>query len=385
MIDPVAAFGNHLPVRIRFGDGVAATLPDVLAGDGLQRPFLLIDRGLEAIPAVAGVIAAVTWAGRYDKAPGEPTDRQVDEAAELLRASGADSIVAIGGGSVMDTAKTARLCVDHGGPYAVWAGGARSYPPAKLPLVLLPTTAGTGSEVSGGAVITNEETHIKAGIASPNMRGQHALVDPALTYGLPRTPTRDGGVDALAQAIAAIAVTARTPIGNGIGLEAIRLAADALPAVCADGSNHAARQQMAAVSLMGGLVMNISDCGSEHSIAQALGGAYGIPHGLTIGLVLAESMDHERHAVPELFDRIADALGEPQDGTVDGSRAVRAVRRILREVDFPVLSSIGVTEDQLEGLAANAMQDYFITVAPNPWTQADVVRCYREALAITSR
>jgi alcohol dehydrogenase len=372
-------------VRIRFGEGVAATLPDVLAADGLERPFLLIDRGLDAIPAVAAAIGAVTWAGRYDKAPGEPTDGQVDESADLLRASGADSIVAIGGGSVMDTAKAARLCADHGGPYALWAAGGRTYPPAELPLVLIPTTAGTGSEVSGGAVITIEETHIKAGIASPNMRGQHALVDPVLTYGLPRTPTRDAGVDALAQAIAAIAVTARTPIGNGIGLEAIRMAADALPAVCADGSDHAARQQMACVSLMGGLVMNISDCGSEHSIAQALGGAFGIPHGLTIGLVLAESMDHDRHAVPELFDRIADALGEPQDGTADGSRAVRAVRRILREVDFPVLSSIGVTEDQLEGLAANVMQDYFISVAPNPWTQAEVVRCYREALAITAR
>jgi alcohol dehydrogenase len=385
MIDPVAAFGNHLPVRIRFGEGVAATLPDVLAGDGLERPFLLIDSGLDAIPAIADVVGAVGWAGRYDKAPGEPTDRQVDECAEALRASGADSVVAIGGGSVMDTAKTARLCVDHGGPYALWASGGRVYPPAVLPLVLIPTTAGTGSEVSGGAVITNEETHIKAGIASPNLRGQHALVDPVLTYGLPRTPTRDAGIDALAQAIAAIAVTARTPIGNGIGLEAVRLGAEALPAVCADGSNHAARQQMACVSLMGGLVMNISDCGSEHSIAQALGGAFGIPHGLTVGLVLAESMDHDRRAVPELFERIADALGEPEDRTGDGSRAVRGVRRILREVDFPVLSSIGVTEDQLDGLATNAMKDYFITVAPNPWTHADVVACYRAALAITAR
>ena len=385
MIDPVAAFGNHLPVRIRFGEGVAATLGDVLAGDGLSRPFLLIDRGLDGIPAIAALVGAATWAGRYDKQPGEPTDRQVDECADALRASGADSVVAIGGGSVMDTAKTARLCVDHGGPYAEWAAGGRAYAPAVLPLVLIPTTAGTGSEVSGGAVITTEETHIKAGIASPHLRAQHALVDPALTYGLPPTPTRDAGVDALAQTIAAIAVTARTPIGNGIGLEAIRMAADALPAVCADGSNHAARQQMACASLMGGLVMNISDCGSEHSIAQALGGAFGIPHGLTIGLVLAESMDHDRRAVPELFERIADALGEPQDGTGDGSRAVRGVRRILREIDFPVLSSIGVTDDQLEGLAANAMQDPFITVAPNPWTQADVVACYRAALAITAR
>ena len=226
----------------------------------------------------------------------------------------------------MDTAKTARLCVDHGGPYAVWAAGGRAYAPPVLPLVLIPTTAGTGSEVSGGAVITNESTHIKAGIASPHLRAQHALVDPALTYGLPRAPTRDAGVDALAQAIAGVAVTARTPIGNGVGLEAVRIAATALPAVCADGSDHAARQQMACASLMGGLVMNISDCGSEHSIAQALGGAFGIPHGLTIGLVLAESMDHDRHAVPELFERIADALGEPQDSTGDGSRAVRGVK-----------------------------------------------------------
>jgi alcohol dehydrogenase len=384
-MDPVAAFGNHLPVRIRFGEGVAATLPDVLAGDGVSRPFLLIDRGLDGIPAIAALVDAVGWAGRYDKEPGEPTDRQVDECADTLRASNADGVVAIGGGSVMDTAKTARLCVDHGGPYAVWAAGGRAYAPPVLPLVLIPTTAGTGSEVSGGAVITDESTHIKAGIASPHLRAQHALVDPELTYGLPRTPTRDAGVDALAQAIAGVAVTARTPIGNGVGLEAVRLAAAALPAVCADGGNHAARQQMACASLLGGLVMNISDCGSEHSIAQALGGAFGIPHGLTIGLVLAESMDHDRRAVPELFERIADALGEPPDSTADGSRAVRGVRRILREIDFPVLSSIGVTEDQLDGLAANAMKDYFITVAPNPWTQADVVACYRAALAITAR
>src|SRR3954468_24120996 len=143
MIDPGAAFGNPLPVRIRFGEGVAGTLGDVLAADGLSRPFLLIDRGLDGIPVIAALVGAVGWAGRYDKEPGEPTDRQVDECADALRASGADSVVAIGGGSVMDTAKTARLCVDHGGPYAVWAAGGRAYAPAVLPLVLIPTTAGT--------------------------------------------------------------------------------------------------------------------------------------------------------------------------------------------------------------------------------------------------
>jgi alcohol dehydrogenase len=385
MPDTIAAFGNYLPVRIRFGDGVAQSLRDVLAADGSTRPFLLIDAGLDRIAQVASAIDQIAWAGRYDKTPGEPTNTQVDDAAAALVAAGADAVVAIGGGSVMDTAKAARLCGGQGGPYLRFAAGGVTYEAPEVSLILVPTTAGTGSEVSGGAVITDEATHLKRGIASPHLRARHALVDPELTWGLPHNPTRDAGVDALAQAIAGVVVTARTPIGNGIGLEGVRLAARALPAVCRDGSDHAARGEMMCASLLAGLVMNISDCGSEHSIAQALGGKFGIPHGLTIGLILAETMEHDRKAVPELFERVADALGAPADGTSDGSRAVRAVRALLKEVDFPVISSIGLAEEHLDELATNALADYFITVSPEPWTHADVVACYRAALAITER
>ena len=189
----------------------------------------------------------------------------------------------------------------------------------------------------------------------------------------------------LFRSLAAVVVKVRTPIGNAIGLEGTRLAAEALPTAVADGSDRAARAQMACASLMGGLAMNISDCGSEHSIAQAIGGQLHIPHGLTIGLVLAETMDHDRKAVPELFERIADALGEPDDGSGDGSRAVRGVRRILKEIDFPTLRSVGVTEEHLDGLAEAALEDYFISVAPAPWSKDDVVVAYRAALAIESR
>ena len=104
---------------------------------------------------------------------------------------------------------------------------------------------------------------------------------------------------------------------------------------------------MACSSLLAGLAMNISDCGSEHSLGQALGGEFGLPHGLTIGLVLAETMDRDRRFVPEQFERVADALDEPEDGSGDGSRAVRAVRRILAELEFETLASVGVREDQL--------------------------------------
>jgi alcohol dehydrogenase len=136
---------------------------------------------------------------------------------------------------------------------------------------------------------------------------------------------------------------------------------------------------------MAGLAMNISDCGSEHSLAQAIGGRFGLPHGLTIGLVLAETMDRDRLAVPELFERIADALEEPPDESHDGSRAVCAVERILAETEFPTLRSVGVSEAQLEELADAALADYFISVAPAPWSREDVLAAYSAALAIEER
>ena len=381
-IDP---FGNHLPVRIRFGEGVVATLADVLRSEGTGRAFVVVDEVVQGIPEVAASLERLGAHARFVKGPGEPTVDDVEQAASALTESGADAVVAIGGGSAMDTAKAARLVATQGGPYLRFAGGGVAYEPPVLPLVTVPTTAGTGSEVSGGCVITDTATDTKAGIAGPNLRAQHALVDPELTYGLPPGPTMYAGVDALAQAIAAVVVRPRTPIGNAIALEATRLAGGALAAVVHEGSDREARGRMACASLLAGLAMNISDCGSEHSIAQAIGGRFHMPHGLTIGLVLAETMDHDRRAVPELFERVADALGEADDGSRDGSRAVRAVRRILAEIGFPTLTAAGVSEADLDGLAAAALDDYFISVSPEPWTKDDVVACYRSALAIAER
>jgi alcohol dehydrogenase len=384
-MEAIQPFGNHLPVRIRFGEGAITRLPDALATEGASRSFVVIDEVVQSLPPVEAALGGLAEAGRFVKTPAEPTIADVETAAAQLVESGADSVVGIGGGSSMDTAKAARLVAGQGGPYSRFAGGGVAYEPPKLPLVLVPTTAGTGSEVSGGAVITDEQTDRKAGIANPYLRAQQALVDPALTYGLPPAPTMYGGVDALAQGLSATVIRASTPIGDAIGLEAVRLAATALPAVVRDGADTAARSQMMCASMMAGLAMNISDCGSEHSIAQAIGGRFHLPHGLTIGLVLAETMDFDRRAVPARFERVADALGERDDGSGDGSRAVRAVQRILTEIGFPTLGSVGVTEEDVDALADAALEDYFITLAPAPWRKQDVVDCYQAALMIESR
>jgi choline dehydrogenase len=379
----IAPFRNHLPVKIRFGDGVAAQLAAVLDEEGASRPFLIMDRGLDGfVPGVAAAIAPLAGAVRFEKDAGEPTAALVEQAAAALAESGCDAVVALGGGSSMDTAKAARLVAGQGGPYLRFAGGGVAYQPPSMPLVCVPTTAGTGSEVSGGAVITDQDTHIKAGIASPLLRAQQALVDPTLTHGLPPKLTAYTGIDALAQAIAALVVTARTPVGDAIGLEGARLAGGALVRAVRDGSDAEARSEMMCASLLAGLAMNISDCGSEHSIGQAIGGLLGLPHGLTIGLVLAETMDRDRRFAPQQFERVADALGEPDDGSGDGSRAVRAIRRILAELEFETLESVGLQEQQLDELAENALADYFISVAPAPWSHDEVVAALRAGLAL---
>ena len=390
-METIPAFGNHLPVKVRFGAGVAATLPDVLGELASTRVFLMVDDGIEQHnPAVAGLLAELLGRAdlevtRFDKPAAEPTIAMVDDATGALRTSGATSLVAIGGGSVIDTAKAARLCAQLGLTFAEFLATSPGFPVPDVALVAVPTSAGTGSEVSGGSVVSDPAAGRKNGIANANLRAQYALVDPLLTYSMPPTMTANTGVDALAQAIAAIVAKVRTPIGDAIALEAVRMMTPALVAAYRDGSDAAARAGMSCGSMMAGLAMNISDCTAEHSLGQAIGGLVHVPHGLTIGLVLAETLERERTHVPAQLERVADAMGEPDDGSGDGSRAVRAVTRILAELDVPVLSSLGFVDDDVDRLADLALADYFITMSPVPWTKDEVTAAFTSALHLETR
>jgi alcohol dehydrogenase len=390
-VDNITAFNNHLPVKVRFGAGVAETLPAVVAELGASKVFLMVDKDIEKFnPAAAKLIEQMKTAAGiavtlFEKPAGEPTIQMVDDAIAALKAAGSDVVVALGGGSVIDTAKAARLCAQLNCTFEEFQSQPPVYPVATLPLIALPTSAGTGSEVSGGSVISDPEAGRKAGIANGNLRAQVALVDPVLTYSMPPSMTANTGIDALAQAIAGIIAKCSTPIGDAIGYEAVRMMTPALVAAFKDGNDKSARAGMAAGSMMAGLTMNISDCTAEHSLGQAIGGLKHVPHGLTIGLVLVETLTREAKIVPEKMDRVADAMGVPQDGTKDGSRCVNAVRKILAELQFPVLSSLGFVEGDIDELAEIALKDFFITQAPKPWSKQEVVDAFMSALKLESR
>src|SRR6187551_665832 len=391
MSAPVTPFHAQLPVRIAFGDGVLAELPDALTALGATTALVVVEQPVAEHPSVAAALTTAEGSGlrldRVVKAPGEPTFALADDLAERVREGRLDAVVGIGGGSALDVAKAARIAADQGGAISEFASGERVPQTPRIGLVLCPTTAGTGSEVSGASVLTDTDADRKTGFGHPHMRAQHALVDPVLTYGLPAAPTAHSGVDALAQAIGGCTVRNSSPLSIAFGLEACHHVAHSLRQAVADGSDAEARRRMACASLTAGLAMNLSDCAADHALAQALGSVSHLPHGLTVGLVVAETLDLSRADSADRLERVADALGEPPDGTDDGSRAVRAVRRILASVDFPTASDAGVTEDDLPAVVASATgeQSYNLDVDCHTWTPAEVEQAFRAALALERR
>jgi choline dehydrogenase len=376
----IGAFAAHLPVRIRFGEGVAGMIVE-LVGD--RRALVVVEDGPVAeIPAVA---TAMADRETYAKPAGEPTFELIARVAERVLEVKPQVIVAIGGGSALDLAKAARVVAEQDQPFVRFVNREVEVRPPAIELIAVPTTSGTGSEVSGGAVVTDVEDGRKRGAAHPLMRAQDALVDPLLTLGLPRQATAWTGADALAQAIGGVIVSNGNPLSAAIGLEACRQIGAGLVRAVEAGHDREARAQVSVGSLLAGLAMNLSDCGADHALGHSIGSTLGLPHGLTVGLMLAETLEVNRPGCADRLERVADALGEPPGGSGDGTRAIRAVRRLMAEIGLPTLREVGVEEQHLDRLVELSLADYCLTVNPRVWNEQDVRLAYGEALALETR
>jgi len=386
----VSSFNNLLPVNISFGVGSLDKLIDIVEQERAQSIVVVTDAIISNLNEVQATLATLDSHGRnvnvISVPAGEPTIDSVDAIGAQLRALKPDLVVAIGGGSVLDSAKGGRLLMANPGSIRTysWPGTPAPIVPGSTRLVTIPTTSGTGSEVTGGVVMTDPENGMKVAAPSPHNRANYCLVDPRLTVSLPHGPTLWGGLDALGQAIGSVVCAANTPVGDALGLEAIRLAVAALPVVLADPTDLDARASMSCAALLAGLAMNVSEAGTEHSLAHALGAAMKLPHGLTVGVMLLESMEHDRQYVPHKFERVADAMGAPQNGMSDGSRALGAVEAFLAQVACPTFAELNVQPEQLPELAALARAGW-IPIEPGPWTDTDILDAFTRASARTTR
>jgi alcohol dehydrogenase class IV len=397
------AWNFHSAGQLVFGRGAAAQIGSLAARRKLSRVFLVTDERL----AVAGLVERVVGPLReanvsveiYRGGEPEPAIDTAIAAAEAARKFRPDCVLGLGGGSNMDLAKIVAVLLTHGGEPARYFGF-DNVPGPLLPLICVPTTAGTGSEVSHAAVLTDTANRIKVSTLSQFLRPALAVVDPALTDGCPRQVTADSGIDALTHAIEAytaidfdqldapdgapVAYEGRFPLGECLAEKAIGLIGQHLVMAVKDGANRAARDGMALAATVAGLAFSNCAVALVHALEYPLGGAVHVSHGAGNGLLLPHVMRYNLPTRKKAFARIARLLGvETSVLTIDAAAdsAIAAVERIRAEIGIPQrLRDLGAQRDQLPGFAEKAFAiKRLMGTNPRQPTQADLIEILQQA------
>jgi len=296
--------------RIVFGEGTAATLPELVRSLG-ARPFVVTGSSGERAAWLVSALSAETLA-----VPGEPTVDLIRDGARRVREAACDVVVAVGGGSAIDAGKAIACIATNGGEpleFLEVVGKGRVLSAASLAFIAVPTTAGTGSEVTRNAVLASPEHGVKASLRSPMMLPRIALVDPELTYALPPAVTANTGPGALTQLIEPYVSARANPLTDALCVQGIALAAGALGRVYRDGMDREARQDMALASLFGGLALANAGLGVIHGFAAPLGGSWNAPHGALCAALLPHGMaaNVARFASPRAAPSVAGTLRRP--------------------------------------------------------------------------
>ena len=391
------AWSMHFPGQLVFGRGALAQLGELCSRRQFAKVFIVSDQRLAAAGLVERTIAPLAAAGIatrvFDEGEPEPSIAVALRAADAAARFGPDCMLGLGGGSNMDLAKFAAILVAHGGPPSRYFGF-NQVPGPVLPIICLPTTAGTGSEVSHAAVLTDTDNHIKVSALSQLLRPTLALVDPALTDGCPRQVTADSGIDALTHAIEAytateyqdlpagphepVAYEGRHPLGMCLAEQAMALIGEHLVAAVADGANQTARDGMALAATTAGLAFSSCAVALVHALEYPIGAVLHCSHGAGNGLLLPHVMRYNLPARTESFARIAQFLGEdtrdlaPENAA---ERAVAAVERISWAIGIPQrIRDLGGRREQLPGFAAKAFAiKRLMNTNPRQPTEADLL------------
>nr|WP_300313739.1 iron-containing alcohol dehydrogenase [Halomonas sp.] len=352
---------------------------------GMQRPLVITDRGVlqsGTLKLITDQLDAADYA-IYDGVTPEPEVAIVEACTDTFRSGEHDGLIAVGGGSAMDIAKCVAVYAQHDGPLHELFGEGRVRQ-RNIPLIAIPTTAGTGSEVTNISILSDAEQQMKKGIVSDHLLPDVAIVAPEMSQSCPRSVTAASGVDALVHAIEAYLSNFATPITDALALKAMELIVRALPKAFANPDNIQAREDMATGSLMAGLAFGNAGVGAVHALAYPLGGRYHLAHGVSNALLLPHVMEWNKLACVERFRDIAVAFGEPIDNLTDDEAAERVIRRLHRlcaDVEIPVnLRSFDIPESALPELAAEAIKvDRLLRNNPRKLVLADIEAIYRAA------
>jgi alcohol dehydrogenase class IV len=367
---------------IHFDFGAVRHAREECARLGIARPMIVTDKGVRASGLLDRILSQ--FSGNdippvYDGTPSNPTERAAREALAIYRDSGCDGIIGMGGGSAMDLAKAVALAATHNGPlknYMAVEGGIARITNKVAPVIAIPTTAGTGSEVGRGAVIILDDGR-KLAMLSPHLVPKLAICDPELTFGLPALLTAGTGMDAVTHCIETFLASAYNPPADGIALEGLRLAWDAIETATREPGNRSARRDMMAAAMMGAMAFQ-KGLGCVHALSHALGGIdprlhHGTLNAVLLPAVLSFNGDAATVKADRRMERLAQAVGMESDQPLGN-----AVRKLNKRLGLPEgLGAMGVSASIFEEAANRALKDHTHRTNPREATSED----YRAILA----
>ena len=373
----------NYPTAVRFGPGRIAELAQACRAAGIERPLLVTDSGLSGLPMIRDAMAQLAADGLkvtlFDRVQANPVAANVEDGLKVLRDSGSDGVIAFGGGSALDCGKVVAFMAGQSRPMwdfeDIGDWWTRADPSGIAPIIAVPTTAGTGSEVGRAGVITDETTQTKKVIFHPKMMPQIVICDPELTVGLSAKVTVGAGMDALAHCLEAYCAPGFHPLADGIAVEGIRLCKVFLPRAVADGTDIEARAQMMAAAAMGATAFQ-KGLGAIHALSHPIGSVHHTHHGMTNAVFMPYVLTFNRPAIEEKIARLAAYIGlEPSfEAFFDWIVTLR------RELGVPeTLKAFGVTGIDYGRLAKMAIVDPTAGGNPVPLTEAAAEALFREA------
>ncbi len=380
-------FDFSIPVRVHFETGGARKIGSAIKAIGGSNVLITTDKGV----AGAGLLEPITKClekeglvySVFDEVEANPSTETVDKGYGLLKERGCDVIVGIGGGSPIDAAKAVAILTANPGPLAQYEGPDK-LPNPVVPVIAIPTTAGTGSEINGSTVLTDRARKYKMSIRSPYLVPKLALLDPALLCSLPPKVVAPTGMDALVHAIESYISRGSSPASEGLALEAIRLVAQNLRAFYADPSNIEAASNMLMASAMACMSFSNARLGVIHGIAHVLGGRYNIAHGVACAILLPHAMEFCLIGAIDKFARVAEAMGVSTAGMTKMQMAqasVVAVRELMKDIDMPEnLAQLGVKENDLSEIAKDALSSGMHLTTPRKTDLEAITAITRKAM-----
>ncbi len=384
---PLWSFDYQPRTRIVFGSNVVERVGSLAREIGAKKIMLVTDPGIVAAGHAARVRSALESAGLevtlYDQARENPTTQCVESCATVAKVAGIDTIVGLGGGSAMDTAKGCNFLFTNGGRIQDYWGVGKATKPM-LPLIAIPTTAGTGSECQSAALIVDEQTHQKMACLDPKAAARIAILDPTLTISQPARVTACTGIDALAHALETAVTKKRNPLSAMFSREAFKLCITAFPEVLIHPKNLEARGRMLLGAAMAGLAIENSMLGAAHAAANPLTAHYGVVHGQAVGVMLPAVIRFNA-AHPESRRAYASLLsGTETDSLHDGhaetcEQLIARVDSLLGLGQMPrSLAECGVDRNAVPQLAEEAARQWTATFNPRAVTREDFTKLYEE-------